>query len=71
MSVRNAFEFIQYLRGKPALVDDLYSNPDQITLEQMTVLGGQQGYTFSVEELRQAHHLDWNMRARYFSHQDQ
>lgn len=66
MSVQTALRFIQQARHDKALRRELAAPGDAVTLEQIIQIAAAAGFSFTAEELQQAHKHDWAMRwARY------
>lgn len=61
MSVKEALQFIQWLR-RPEAARDLRPADGPLTLEALTRIGAARGFVFSTEELRTAHRHEWGMR---------
>jgi predicted ribosomally synthesized peptide with nif11-like leader len=66
MSLQTALKFIQRVRSDETLKRAIAGDGDESSLERVVQLAAAEGFTFTVEELRQAHKYDWGMRwARY------
>jgi predicted ribosomally synthesized peptide with nif11-like leader len=63
MSIQEAWRFIQAVRKDEELraaVSGLVDEPD---LDELVRLGAERGFSFTVEELREAHQRDWAARS--------
>jgi hypothetical protein len=62
MSLQNALSFVAEVRGGGELRDAIDRLGDDATLEALVDLGAERRWTFTVDELRDAHGRDWAMR---------
>jgi hypothetical protein len=62
MSLQNALRFVAEVRKGGELRNAIERFGDDATLEAFVDLGAERGWTFTVEELRDAHGRDWAMR---------
>ncbi len=64
MSVQTAIAFLRYLRerGAPSATALGAEEAVEVPLERLCDLGAEQGFTFTVEELREAFKFDWGIR---------
>ena len=66
MAIQDALGFIQEARRDEALRRELEGLEDEVTLEDLAHVAAASGFTFTAEELQEAHAHDWRMRwARY------
>ena len=66
MSLQAALQWMQHVRGDEAQRQALRDLGDDVTSERLVALGAAAGFSFTAEELQQAHRHDWAMRwARY------
>jgi predicted ribosomally synthesized peptide with nif11-like leader len=66
MSIQQALRFIAEVRSDPNLVRDVQDLGPGATLDRLVALGKARGFSFTAEELREAHKHDWTLRrARY------
>lgn len=62
MSVQRALDFIAAVRRPSRVRDRLLELPADAGLEAAALIGADEGFEFSGEELREAHKQDWAMR---------
>jgi hypothetical protein len=66
MAIQDALAFLAQARREERLAREVEALGDDAPLESLAAVGERAGYLFTVEELRRAHALDWNLRrARY------
>jgi predicted ribosomally synthesized peptide with nif11-like leader len=66
MSVKAALHFIQRLGDDPDLRQQVRASRIDGDLRRMVELASRIGLEFTVDELRQAHRVDWSMRRMYY-----
>jgi predicted ribosomally synthesized peptide with nif11-like leader len=62
MSIQQALQFIQEIRGDEQLREQVASLRASGVLQELVSLGTERGFHFSEEDLRRAHQHDWAMR---------
>jgi hypothetical protein len=62
VSLQNALLFVAEVRQGGELRDAIERLGDEATLEALVDLGAEKHWTFTIEELRDAHGRDWAMR---------
>ena len=67
MSVQHALIFIRELRKQLEINPEKRQQMLTLGLEDMAHAARQQSLDFSVDDLRQAHLIDWKMRSARFS----
>jgi len=67
MAIQSALNFIHYVMNDDEGRAVIRALGSETNLAEAVQLSQQAGYDFSVEELRQAFKLDWQMRASYYS----
>lgn len=67
MSVKDALDFIQHVEKDGKLKDKIRKLGEYADLEEITKIGGEEGFGFTVEELRIAFARDWDVRRRFYS----
>jgi predicted ribosomally synthesized peptide with nif11-like leader len=66
MAIQDALRFIHEARRDEALRRELEALNDEVTMDDLVFVAAATGFSFTAEELRQAHMHDWRMRwARY------
>lgn len=68
MSVQAALSFIESTASDDALRARIRGLEGATGLDELVRLAGTLGYRFSETEFRAAFRIDWEMRARHFSH---
>ena len=69
MSIQNAMNYIRHVREHEDARDEIRRLGSSAGMAALTRLGLARGFEFSEEELRRAHVIDWEMRARAYSSQ--
>lgn len=62
MSVQSALQFIRKIRQLKTLTSENSHLMNIVTISELQTHAEEEGCTFSAEELRTAHALDWQMR---------
>ena len=66
MSLKHAMAYIQKVSGDPALRKKIEELEKRKDLDDIAALGAGVGYDFTIEELRRAFLIDWEMRWHRF-----
>jgi len=67
MSLQQALDYFQFIRTSESGHATVDMQKSQYDLNDLVQSASRQGYDFTVDELRKAYKIDWNMRARYYS----
>jgi predicted ribosomally synthesized peptide with nif11-like leader len=68
MSIQAAFQFIGRARREEMLRQQISSLGQEATLDRLIAIAAAAGFSFTAEELRQAHKYDWAMRWVRYHH---
>ena len=67
MSLQRALDYFQFIRTSESGHTPVDRQQSQNNLNDLVQSASRQGYDFTVDELRKAYKIDWNMRVRYYS----
>jgi predicted ribosomally synthesized peptide with nif11-like leader len=67
MSIQDAMKFIQRVGNDEKLKDKIRGLGDSDDLEDIKRIGVEEGFNFSIEELRIAFAKDWAIRRNFYS----
>lgn len=70
MTLQTALRFVAVIRETPDLADLIRDLGPAATLDQLVSLGKTRGMEFTADELREAHKIDWVMRAARYRSED-
>lgn len=62
MSVADALGFLREARRDETLIDEIDALDGETSWQAFVAIAARSGFTFTTEELQQAHALDWKLR---------